>query len=84
VSYEIIESDDMPPYRTREVRLSDTAPNGLLTFASWAEAKTALLDMLAADITEARERLQVLRWNRMDLRRTRKAEADGIKREEGS
>ena len=78
MSYEITESDDMPPYRTREIRPSDATPNGLLVFASWSEAKAALLGMLAADITEARERLQVLSWNRMDVRRARKAEADGI------
>ena len=74
-SYEIAGFDD-GPYPTREVRPSTASPDGNLSFATYAEAKRVLLMMIDADIAEAREWLLTLRYNRRNLRHTRKQEAD--------
>jgi hypothetical protein len=76
MSYEITVTDNTAPFDTREIRLSNATPDGQLTFGTFAEAKRVLLEMLTADLAEARQRLDAIRWNMTDVRETRKAVVD--------
>lgn len=74
MNYEIYTDEETPYGPRRCIRLSDTGPGDALVFATFAEAKRELLNMLRADEDELRERLLNTRYNKQDIRRLRKRE----------
>lgn len=74
--YRIVTDEEGPYGSTRSVAFTDGRPDDLDVFRTYQEAKRALAEEIEDEIAEQLERLSVLRWNLLDLRRSRKEGAD--------
>lgn len=72
--FEIYTGEEGPYGKVRGIRLTSAEPDNHRVFATFAQAKRELREILLAEEAELLERLALIRYNRMDLRRLRRKE----------
>lgn len=76
-NFEIYTDEECAYGGVREIRLSDSEPDGRWVFATFTQAKQELLKTLRAEEDELREQLALVRYNRQDLRRLTRKQLSG-------
>lgn len=72
--FEIYTDEEGPYGSVRGIRETSAEPDNRRVFATFAQAKQELREILLSEENELKERLAIVRYNRLDLSRLRRKE----------